>query len=132
MGHRGRLKSSVPGGSSGPGRCCNCWRRGAVWSRPGDRVRVELLVDIDEDARIGGAVGSRNANTSWRSAAPTSDIDLVAGHVELGTAYAAGDVKSDDLGAEEVLSRGDGRWDGDSVVATVVVENLRSPIVRVV
>ena len=42
----------------------------------------------------------------------------------MGTAYATGDVKSDDFGAEEVLSRGNGRWDGDSVVATVVLYKM--------
>lgn len=51
------------------------------------------LVDVDEDARIGGAVYSRNLDSRRGGGSRATDVDLEAGHVELRTADAACNMK---------------------------------------
>ena len=45
-------------------------------------VGVELLVDVDEDSRVRGAVRTRNLDRGRFSRAAAGDLNLVAGHVE--------------------------------------------------
>ncbi len=80
-----------------------------------------MLIDVDKDTGVVCAVGSGKADAGGDSAASASDVDLVAGHVELGTTSATGGVKGDCLSSKEILSRSNGRGYCEGVMTTVVL-----------
>lgn len=49
-------------------------------------------MDVDEDARVGVLVGTRQEDSAWVSTAAASDSDLVAGWIKLGSVESASDV----------------------------------------
>ena len=57
-------------------------------------VGVELGVDVDEDAGVGGLVDAWDGDGGRGSSAGAADVELEARHVELSTTNAFGDVKS--------------------------------------
>jgi len=71
-------------------------------------------VDVDEDARVGGAVGTREGDlVGGLGAAAAGDVELSARDVELGTAGAAGRVEGNVLSTEQVLAGLDAAGDVD-------------------
>lgn len=73
----------------------------------GDGVGVEVAVDIGGVAGVGGLEGTGDSNTGWVHAATTSDLDLGAGDVKLGSTGGVWVVDAEGLDAEKVLSVGD-------------------------
>lgn len=98
-----------------------------VQSRARDGVAGHLGVDVDLDTGVGGLVGTREADGGRGGVAAAGDGELVARHVRLGTADAAGRVEGDDLGAQEVVASGDIRRDLDVDTAAALVEVLDTP-----
>lgn len=109
------------------------------------------MVLTDEDAWVRRAVRAGELHGGWARGASTANLELEAGHVELGTADAARHVEgyakrtklafmptiqkqtqTDDLSAKKVLARSDVGGEVEGEVATIVVEHLRGPVVRVV
>lgn len=105
----------------------------------------------DEDAWVRRAVRAGELHGGWARGASTANLELEAGHVELGTADAARHVegyakwtklvfmptiqkqtRTDDLSAKKILARSDVGGEGEGEVAAVIVEHLRGPVVRVV
>jgi len=71
-------------------------------------------VDVDLDAGVGGAVGSRESNLVGRlGAAAAGHGDLGARDVELGASDRRGRVQRDVLGAEQVVAGPDAAGNGD-------------------
>lgn len=110
------------GGASGGGRLlggratrATAVARASKQLRAGDLVRPAAVVglaagaiDADEDAGVGGRVGTGEADgIGGRGGATAGDVDLGAANVKLSTLGRAGVVKRDDLGAHEVVARGD-------------------------
>lgn len=61
-------------------------------------------VDVDEQARVVGGVGTGEGHEAGAGRARTAgDLDLGAGDVQLGSVGAAGAVETDLLEADEVL-----------------------------
>ena len=147
MRNSGWLASSVPSGGSGPCRRCNSGRSGSIRSRSRDWAKsaevrnegslwltcvgVELLIDVNEDTRVGSAVGSGKADTGGGRTTPTSDVDLEASHVELSTTSASSSMECDGLSPEKVLSGRDGRGNCDGVVSTVILFDGNHQMVNV-
>lgn len=86
---------------------------------------------VDEDSRVASLVGARKAHRSWTRAAAAGDGQLVARHVELGAARGTRCVQCNDLGAQEVVSRGDVAGNLHVQLAAAVVEVLGAPVVVV-
>ncbi len=103
-------------------------RRGTVPDgRAGDRIAVEVVVDVEEDALVVGLVGTGDGDTlRERLGARRGDLDLDTLHVELGAALAGALVQADELRAEQVFASGD-VGDGDGVLAVVRDEGLDGP-----
>jgi hypothetical protein len=74
-------------------------------SRAGDLVRAELSVEVEENARVGGGVElGEVAATAESLRAATSDLEVDALGVGLGTVLLASRVKSNDLVSENVVT----------------------------
>lgn len=73
----------------------------------GDGVGVKVAVDVGGVAGVGGLEGTGDSNTGWVHAAATSDLDLGAGDVKLGSPGGVWVVDAEGLDAEKVLSVGD-------------------------
>jgi hypothetical protein len=88
-----------------------------IHTRPRVHVCAHLLVDVDEDARVGVFVDAREEHSRGRGGAAPRYGDLVARGVELGLVQGAGGVEGDDFGAQQVVARGDvgGDFDVDCV-----------------
>lgn len=116
------------GGGAGCGRprAAGAARAGAVPDgRAGDGVAGDAVVDVDEDAWVGGGVGLGHIDARGeRLGARRSDLDLAAAVVELRLALGRRLVEGDDLGAYEILARGEiGKREGDlALVADEVVD----------
>lgn len=102
-----------------------------VHGRAGDDVAGHLGVDVDEDTGVGGLVSTGEADGSGGGVAAAGDGELVAGHVWLSTARAAGGVEGDDLSTQEVVAGGDVGRDLDVDAAAALVEVLDTPEVVV-
>lgn len=70
----------------------------------GSGVGQGSLVDVDEDAGVAGLVRAGELDAGGGSRAAAGDLDLEAGHVELGATLAARAVQSKGLGADEVVA----------------------------
>ena len=105
------LERGVPGRGRRPGGRGDGGRGDAVRARSGNFdarqkctlgngsvlltvVGVELLVDVNEDTGVGRAVGTGEVDGRGLSRSRTADVDLEAGHVELGATNGARDVES--------------------------------------
>jgi hypothetical protein len=95
------------------------------WAR-GD-IAVESGVDVDQDTRVAGGVSSGKLDSRGRSTATTFDSNLIAGHVELGTAVTTRSVEGNNLSAEEVVTGRDVIRDLDIDETTAVVHVLDTP-----
>lgn len=81
----------------------------------GDLVRLAAVVglaaaavDVDEDTRVGGRVGTGEADgVGRRGTAVAGDVDLGAANVKLRAGLRAGIVQRNELGTHEVLARSD-------------------------
>ena len=94
--------------------------------RAGDLVGSGVVVDVDEDAWVGGAVGLRQVGAGGEGDGAAGDAELAAAVVELGAALAVALVQADDLGADQVLAVGEvGQSDGDE--ALVLDEGVDAP-----
>lgn len=84
----------------------NSWTRVDIASR-------SRPVKLEEDTRIGGLVSTGEGNQAARVERPgaTSDRDLGAGDIDLGTTDAGGPVQGNVFDAEEVLAVGDAAGD---------------------
>lgn len=128
----GRAGADLAGGLAADARAAGGTGGAAgVDSRAGHLVAAEGGVDVDEDARVGGRVGTGERYGGRGGAAAAGDGELVAGHVELGTARAAGGVQGDGLRTEKVVARGDVAGDLDVELAAAGVKVLVAPVVAV-
>lgn len=76
--------------------------------------RGHRVVDVDEDAGVGGLVGAGKGHLVGRvGAAAARHAELGARDVELGAALALGHVQRDVLGAEQVVAGLDALGDLD-------------------
>lgn len=80
------------------------------------------MVDVDQDASIGGRVCAWEGNAGWGGGAGTLDVHLVAGHVELGSSGRPSRVESDLLSSDQVVTGGEVGWDGEVLLSTVGVQ----------
>lgn len=127
----GGLSCRIPSSCCWPRGCYNSRRGALVRGGTGDGVSVQLSVDVDQDARVTGAVRAREADASGGSASTTSDVDLVTAHVELSTAGGTGDVEGDNLRTKEILARGNIRRNSETPVPAVIIEDFSPPVVGV-
>lgn len=91
-------------------------------SRSGDGVAVEGSVDVEENAIIVGSIQLSAQGALGRLGATTSDAKAEALGVVLSTVLLAGRVKSNDLVAEDVVTRGNALRDLDHPSDTIVQE----------
>jgi hypothetical protein len=95
--------------------------------RARDRVAGEGLVEVEEDTGVAGPVEGRGRGTAGPGASTAGNLNVDALGVELGTVGASGSVESNDLVTENILARGDRRWDGNSPRVSVRDELISSP-----
>jgi len=109
------------------------WRTGAsattVDSWAGNGVGGVGSVEVEEDTRVIGTVGTWEGHTTRICTATTSDPELVARDVELCTTCTAGNVESNDFSTEKIITRSDVSWDPEFLLAAVCVESVRPPVV---
>lgn len=91
---------------------------------------TQVRVDVELDAGVGVLVEGRGRDTRWLGAAATSDLNVDALGVVLGTIEVAGGVKTDDLVAEDVVSAGNGSRDGDDGGVVVGDQLVSGPLAR--
>jgi len=84
-------------------------------------------VNIDEDARIVRAVGTRKPDTRRTSGAIPDNSDLEATGVQLSASGLTGGVEGNNFGTEKVVARCDIR-DSERPFTTVIIKNLDSPV----
>lgn len=89
------------------------------------------MIDVNEDSRIADRIITRNFDGGWRTGTGSANVDLVAGHVELGSSDAHRDVESNNLSTEEILPRSNA-WESKGIVSAVVVEHLGTPVVWII
>ena len=98
-------------------------------TRVNSRSRADILegrvIDGLAEDGVGQLVRAGEADTSRVGASATGDLDLEARHVGLGVSGAG--VQGQDLGADEVVARGDVLGDREGALAAVGVEDLRAP-----
>lgn len=88
----------------------------------GLRSRVNVagrdgVVDVDQDARVGGLVSTRErSKIRGRRASTTRHVELSARQVELCASYTSSSVDSDVLVAHQVLARRNALGDRNIVV----------------
>lgn len=85
------------------------------------------VVDADGDTSISSLVGTWKTDSWWVGRTASSNPDLSTAHVELSTWVASSSVESNDLTAEEVVSRWDAGWDPVGVFAFVGNELVNTP-----
>lgn len=143
-GGRGEDEAGGDGGSAGS---CGRGRLGGNRSRgrgaaragaaAGDRAtrggvvgQVEAVVEVgDVDVGIIGLVSSRELDGRTAGAGSgTSDLELGAAHVELGTIDSLGAVEGQHLGAEEVLAAGETGGELELVGHVVGSHDLVGPL----
>lgn len=95
----------------------------------GDLVAGGVVVQVEQDAGVGGGVGLGHVGASGRERdrSRAGDLDLTAAIVELGATFAAGLVETNDLRADPVVARLQvGDVDGDETL--VLNEFFDSPL----
>lgn len=98
----------------------------------GGGVAGQRGVDVDEDARVAGAVGAREPDGGRAGGAGAAlDRDLVAAHVELGATGLSGRVQCQRLGPEQIVARRDVGRDGHVHLAAAGVQVASTPVVVV-
>lgn len=129
------LLSAGCSGSTGAGaraRRARARRSAVPNGRARDGVGVKGAVDVEENALVGGSVGTRQTDTLRQlSGTVRGDLELDALHVELRAPLAVALMQGDDLRTEEVVT---GRHVGDShrVLALVGDESVDGPCTVVV
>lgn len=112
----GGRSSSVGGCASGSGD-----KAGDGWARE-DVGGFGIENSGIEDAGVVGAVGTGHADelaVLGRTGLASTDLDLCAAWVELGSAEAVGKVQGDDFVAEDVVSGGEVLGEGDASRLTI-------------
>lgn len=99
--------------------------------RAGDGVVAEVLVEVEQDARIIGAVEGGEVATTGSGGAGASDLDVDALGVGLGAVGLASRVEGDNLVAEHVVSRGQAGGDIDLPGVAVGDQVVRGPVAGV-
>jgi hypothetical protein len=95
--------------------------------RAGDIVRVELSVEVELDARVLSGVELGEVTTAESPGAATSDLEVDALGVGLGTVVLASGVKTNDLVSENVVTGLEVLGDGELPGVTVRDELIGSP-----
>jgi hypothetical protein len=92
--------------------------------RAGDVVRVERSVEVEQDTRVSGGVELGEVATVEGLGTASSDLEVDALRVSLGTIGLAGRVEANDLVAENVVTGlevlGDGELPGEAIPDEVV------------
>lgn len=90
----------------------------------GNVVRGELLVEVEQDTRVGGGVELGEVATVEGLGTTSSDLEVDALRVSLSTIGLAGGVEANDLVAENVVTGlevlGDGELPGEAITNEVV------------
>jgi hypothetical protein len=108
-------------------RCRRARRRAVPDSRARNGVAGEGVVDVEENAGVGGLVNTGDGNTGGKGlGAGRGDLDLDTLHVELGATLAVTLVQGDDLRTEQVLAGGD-VGNSDRMLAPVGDQVINSP-----
>jgi len=89
------------------------------------------LVDVDGEARVSRAIGTREFDSSRAGRAISDNVNLETARVELSSSSATSSMESDDLGTDQVVPRCD-IGNGERPFAAVVVKDLDSPVHRIV
>jgi hypothetical protein len=130
----GSSRGSGSGGlSRGSGRGVAGTRAGtragtAEESGTGHFVVGVVAVNVDLDTGVGGGVELVSGDTLGVLSAGTGDLQVNALRVVLGAVLLVGGVKSDDLVAENVVTRSDGAGDSDGPGQVVLDELGGSPL----
>lgn len=119
---RGRLDGSSSGGtgsgSLGLGGCLGDGSRAGAGATDGqlgtgDGVAGGVVVEVEDDTLLGGSVQRSTGNTGGLLGTGTSDLEVEALGVVLGTVLLASGVESNDLVAEDVRTGLEAGRDGD-------------------
>jgi hypothetical protein len=123
LGRRGAGGRATSGGSRAGGTA-------RVDSRARDLVVSEAVVDAERNTRVAGSVQLSGDNTGGLGGTATSNLDVDALGVVLGTVGVLGGVKGDDLVAENVLAGSDVFGDSDGPSEVVLDEVVGGPVLR--
>ena len=84
------------------------------------------VVDVNQDSRVRRTISTWESNQrAGRSTSSSRDGDLAAGEVELRTSYALRDVQPDLLHAEQIVTTGRRRGDGEGHCRVAYRSNWR-------
>lgn len=99
-----------------------------VQRRSRNGVVVILLIDIDQDARVRGRIELLARRRARRLGGPAArDLQIDALRIVLGAVGAAGGMQGDELVADDVAPRGEGRGDGEGPGVVIGDELLGRP-----
>jgi hypothetical protein len=136
----GRGSGSGSSGGGGSGGLSRGSGRGVAGARTGTRAGTAeesgtrhlvvgvVAVNVDLDTGVGGGVELVSGDTLGVLSAGTGDLQVDALGVVLGAVLLVGGVKSDDLVAENVVTRSDGAGDRDGPGQVVLDELGGSPL----
>ena len=114
------------GGNNGGG--AGAGATGAVQSRAGDVVALNIGVWVELDARLGGSVQLSSQNTLGVVRAGTGDLNVEALRVVLGTVGITSTVHGDDLVTEDVVAGGKSLGDSGDPGVVVLDQVGGSPL----